>query len=59
MTKKHFQKIADDIKIKYQQATTTKELRTLEELVDDLCATFASVNKLFDKSRFKLACGIR
>jgi len=58
MTKKHFQEVADTIKFNYGQASTTKELKLIENIVDDLCSTFKNLNSLFDSTRFKKACGI-
>jgi|SanBayMetagenome_1026888.scaffolds.fasta_scaffold13736_2 hypothetical protein len=58
MTKKHFQQIADAIKLNYSQASTTKELKLIENIVEDLCSTFKNLNNLFDSNRFKAACGI-
>lgn len=58
MTKKHFQEVANTIKFNYAQATTTKELKLIENIVEDLCSTFKNLNNLFDKNRFKEACGI-
>jgi hypothetical protein len=58
MTKKHFQEVANTIKFNYAQATTTKELKLIENIVEDLCSTFKNLNNLFDKNRFKQACGI-
>lgn len=58
MSKKHFIAIAEAIKLQYAQATTTKELRIVENVVADLCATFKNDNNLFDAKRFREACGI-
>ncbi len=58
MTKKHFAEIAKSISLQYGQAATTQELKLIENIVDDLCQTFKNLNNLFDKSRFKEACGI-
>ncbi len=58
MTKKHFTEIAKSINLQYSQAATTKELKLIENIVDDLCQTFKNLNNLFDKNRFKQACGI-
>jgi hypothetical protein len=58
MTKKHFQQVADTIKFNYSQASTTKELKLVENIVEDLCSTFKNLNNLFDSKRFKAACGI-
>lgn len=58
MTKKHFQQVADTIKFNYSQASTTKELKLVENIVEDLCSTFKNLNNLFDSNRFKAACGI-
>ena len=58
MTKKHFQEVANTIKFNYAQATTTKELKLIENIVDDLCVSFKNLNNLFDSKRFRAACGI-
>ena len=58
MTKKHFQQVADTIKFNYSQASTTKEIKLVENIVEDLCSTFKNLNNLFDSKRFKAACGI-
>ena len=58
MTKKHFTEIAKSINLQYGQASTTKELRLIENIVDDLCQTLKNLNNLFDKNHFKEACGI-
>ena len=58
MTKKHFQQVADTIKFNYSQASTTKELKLVENIVEDLCSTFKNLNNLFERNRFREACGI-
>ena len=58
MTKKHFQQVADTIKFNYSQASTTKELKLIENIVEDLCSTFKNLNNLFDRNCFREACGI-
>lgn len=58
MSKKHFIEIAKAINLQYAQATTTKELKIVENIVTDLCATFKNDNNLFDAKRFREACGI-
>jgi hypothetical protein len=58
MTKKHFTEVAKTISLQYSQASTTKELRLIENIVDDLCQTFKNINNLFDSARFKAACGV-
>jgi hypothetical protein len=58
MTKKHFTEVAKTISLQYSQASTTKELRLIENIVDDLCQTFKNINSLFDSARFKAACGV-
>jgi hypothetical protein len=58
MTKKHFQQVADTIKFNYSQASTTKELKLIENIVEDLCSTFKNLNNLFERNRFREACGI-
>lgn len=58
MTKKHFIAIAKAINLQYLQATTTKELRIVENIVNDLCGSFKNDNNLFDAKRFREACGI-
>lgn len=59
MTKKHFIELAKTIRLQYSQASTTKELRLIENIVDDLSQTLKDINGLFDSSRFKQACGIQ
>jgi hypothetical protein len=48
MTKKHFIAIAQIL----------KELNASEEIVDALMSEFKTINRQFDKVRFKEACGI-
>jgi hypothetical protein len=59
MNKKHFIEIAKAISLQYGQASTTKELRIVENIIDDLCNTFKTMNNLFDSKRFREACGIK
>lgn len=59
MTKKHFIEIAKSINLQYAQASTTKELKIVENIINDLCNTFKNMNNLFDAKRFREACGVK
>lgn len=58
MSRKHFVKIAADIRALVDEAKTPEARDMLVKTAERLCDTFAECNDRFDRRRFLTACGM-
>lgn len=56
MTKKHFIKIAENIRIDYKFANAAERLAIKNVVETSLCPVFAEINSRFDREKFLDAC---